>query len=78
MKVEASLEDVPYIITAEQIEAWELIAQDTKKEFLYFKETGKWAWCNRGEEESDYYDDFPTRLDALFDAVEPYTEEQQQ
>jgi hypothetical protein len=61
------------MISEATIEEMEQIACDTRKEFRYYKETGKWTWHNRGEE-SDWAGPFPTRLDALMDAVEPYLE----
>lgn len=56
------------------IERLELIAQDTRKEFEYDKSTGLWAWLDRNRE-YDKHGGFKTRLAALMDAVEPYTDE---
>jgi hypothetical protein len=59
-----------------ELERMEQIAHDTKKQFSYHKETGKWTWNNRGEEIIfATAEQFPTRLDALRDAVQPYIEE---
>jgi hypothetical protein len=54
------------------LEEMELIAMDTKKEFVYDKHKGEWLWGNRGDVYQDYFGGFKTRLEALKDAVEPY------
>lgn len=57
-----------------QLEYLETLASETKKEFIYSKETGRWHWHNRGEDEW-VSTGFTSRLDALMDAVGPYLEE---
>ena len=50
------------------------IAHDVKKEFAYCKSSGTWAWFDRDEvENSDaWHGDHASFCDALFDAVHPY------
>ena len=54
------------------LDEMELLAMDTKKEFHYEKLTGKWGWCDRGEDIMDYGFIHDTRLHALRDAVAPH------
>lgn len=58
--------------TPEEVERWETIAQDTGKEFVRMKHTGKWCWGDKGCDHP--YGPFGTRLEALKDAVDPYLE----
>lgn len=58
-----------------EIESMEVIAADLKKRFFYCKSSGKWAWCDAGDEELDLNFQFDTRLDALKDATEPYRDD---
>jgi len=66
------------ILTAD-VERWMQIAQDIKKEFVYNRATGAWAWVDRDEKDNldAYHFGFPTFLAALEDAVEPYLEEEE-
>lgn len=57
-------------IRKNELEQMMLIAQDTKKEFVYVKDQGVWNWHSRGG--SDVYGPFDSFLSALIDAVEPY------
>ena len=52
------------------------IADDVKKDFAYDKSTGKWAWYDRDEADNPvaFHGQFDSFCDALFDAVEPYLE----
>lgn len=61
------------LINVIDLEELELIAADTRKEIRYNKYIGDWSWSNRGEE--TWYGGFPTRYDALYDAVEPYLQD---
>lgn len=57
------------------IENLELIANDTRKEFIYLKHEGKWYWQDRGSvEDTNRHGPYDTRYLALADAVEPYLE----
>jgi len=60
-------------ISAADLDRWEVIAHDTKKAFDYNKHTGEWHWRDRDVLVGDHHGPFPTRLEALLDAIEPYT-----
>ena len=51
-----------------KLERCERIAVDIKKSFHYNKYTGKWSW----EHDGIIHGGFDTRMEALYDAVEPY------
>jgi len=59
-------------ILEEQLERYERIAADTKKECHYNKHTGYWFWCHRGDGMIPEATGFASRLEALLDAIEPY------
>lgn len=63
-----------WAIEAELLERFMQIAEDTKKEFSYIKETGKWSWNNRGDLDSLDAHIFDTFWGAVCDAVYPYVE----
>jgi len=65
-------------LSYEMLERLEQIAADTKKHFAYNKHTGMWSWVDRDERNNleAYQDGFPTRFDALLDAVAPYIEDE--
>lgn len=67
-------ENAPVVptITEKDLERYEQIAADTKKEFLYNKHTGRWGWCNRDDGGVPTSTGFHSRLAALLDAIEPY------
>ena len=65
--------EAPIFPSHARIERHELIAVDTHKAFSYDKSTGFWSWYDRDEPET-LYGVFNSRLEALIDAVEPYTE----
>lgn len=52
-----------------KLERCERIAVDIKKSFHYNKHTDKWNWQ---DSEGFAYGEFNTRMEALYDAVEPY------
>ena len=60
------------MILEEQLERYERIAADTKKECHYNKHTGYWFWCHRGDGMIPEATGFTSRLEALLDAIEPY------
>jgi hypothetical protein len=60
---------------AAEVERWERIAQDTKKEFVYDKHAGTWYWHDRGDGGVPEATGFATRREALLDAIGPYLEE---
>lgn len=66
--------EAPKFPSHARIERHELIAVDTHKAFSYDKATGFWTWYDRDEPET-LYGRFNSRLEALIDAVAPYTNE---
>lgn len=54
------------------------VAKDTRKEFHYQKDTGKWYWYEKNDGPPDVTEgtceSFDSFLDALCDAVEPYVD----
>jgi hypothetical protein len=52
------------------------IACDTKKRFIHIKDTDQWHWHHSGDPET-LSNSFPTFLDALDEAVQPYWPEEQ-
>ncbi len=65
------------MITTTELDRLEQIAQDTKKECVYNKHTGKWGWRDRDAPEACVFT-FDTRLEALRDAVAPYLEDEEE
>lgn len=59
-----------------ELEKYERIVQDTKKNIFYDKHVGKWYWCDGDATEYNRDNGFDTRLDAVLDAIEPYLDEQ--
>lgn len=57
-----------------EVDYWARIAQDTKKEFHYSKDLGKWYWSDRttAENPDEWQGPFDHFLECLRDAVEPY------
>ena len=53
------------------------VFDDVKKGIAYNKHEGTWSWFDRDEQDngSAYHGGFPTALDAMLDAVEPYMED---
>jgi hypothetical protein len=66
-----------WAIEADTLERYMQIAEDTKKEFVYEKATGKWCWYNRSDPVSgrDCSRRFNTFWAAICDAVSPYVDE---
>jgi hypothetical protein len=63
-------------IYTQQLEDYESIFVDIKKEMHYSKCQGKWHYSDRGEDHMENWSGpFDSRLDALLDAVEPYLED---
>ena len=62
---------------AEELERYERIAQDTKKEFSYDKHAGTWYWHDRDAGGVPEATGFPTRMEALIDAIGPYLEDEE-
>jgi len=66
-----------YAIPAEELEKRMRIAEDTKKHIWLGKSTGKWFWCDRDQkEQTTTVRGFSTFWAALYDAVLPYLEEE--
>jgi hypothetical protein len=61
-------------MTFELLERMEVVAQDTRKVFVYDKNSGLWGWRNKYDAELTQ-SNFKTRVDALIDAVQPYFDE---
>jgi hypothetical protein len=55
----------------QEIEHRMQIAQDTKKEFKYIKDSGLWHWINKGDDDN-HSKGFTTFLSCLTDATDPY------
>lgn len=60
-------------ITVEDLEARMVCFHDIKKAHAYDKHTGKWGWCDRGEQEAACgFERFDTFWEMILDATEPY------
>jgi len=61
-------------VSLAQLERFEQIADDIKKVFAFNKHEGTWSWADKDEvvDPELHHGPFPTRFDALVDAVEPY------
>jgi hypothetical protein len=62
-------------IEATWLESMMQIAEDTRKRFIFVKDTGTWSWGDKNEEYETYHTGFTSFYAALEDAVEPYLEE---
>lgn len=56
------------------LEVVALLIHDTKKVVRYNKNTDKWSWANKDEQDNvdAYHGAFPTFWEAACDAVDPY------
>lgn len=63
-------------IEVDALEERMVVLSDIKKEVSYFKYTGTWAWHDRGDDDTENWNDgFGSFWEAVLDATEPYFEE---